>query len=96
MPREPAANNTMALYEDPDYRARTVANWRDTAQAIADREPLAALSHISLHYAWLRRRVRNGDDGANDAIKEQTCSARCGPLPRKANGSSSSVGRLTA
>jgi len=62
----------MALYEDPDYRARTVANWRDTAQAIADREPLAALSHISLHYAWLRRRVRNGDDGANDAIKEQT------------------------
>lgn len=62
----------MALYEDPDYRARTVANWRDTARAIADREPLAALSHIGLHYAWLRRRVRNAAGNEHHDIKEQT------------------------
>lgn len=62
----------MALYEDPDDRARTVANWTDTAQAIAAREPLTALSHISLHYAWLRRRVRLGADGGVARIKEQT------------------------
>ncbi|MGE4537408.1 MAG: FadR/GntR family transcriptional regulator [Desulfovibrio sp.] len=63
----------MALYEDPDCRERTVANWRDTARAIAAREPLAALSHVSLHYAWLRRRLgKSGSSDADRKDKEQT------------------------
>ncbi len=59
----------MALYEDRDYRDRTVANWRETVGAIARRETLAALSHVSLHYAWLRRRLQEtlAADGADQS-----------------------------
>ncbi len=43
-----------ALYEQPAYRARAAANWSDTARAIADEEPMRALSCISRHYGLLR------------------------------------------
>jgi len=41
------------LYNRSDYRIKTAENWRHTAQAIAEGEPLRALSHISYHYAML-------------------------------------------
>lgn len=43
------------LYEDPYYREKTINNWRETAKAIADREPLKALSFIGHHYVLLNR-----------------------------------------
>ncbi len=43
------------LYEDPYYREKTIYNWRETAKAIADREPLKALSFIGHHYVLLNR-----------------------------------------
>ncbi|WP_460030653.1 FadR/GntR family transcriptional regulator [Megalodesulfovibrio paquesii] len=46
------------LYEAPEYREPTAANWCDTARAIADNEPLQALACISRHYLLLARCVR--------------------------------------
>jgi GntR family transcriptional regulator, transcriptional repressor for pyruvate dehydrogenase complex len=43
------------LYEDAYYREKTINNWRETATAIADREPLQALSFIGYHYVMLNR-----------------------------------------
>ena len=37
------------LYNRADYRTKTAENWSHTAQAIAEGEPLKALSHISYH-----------------------------------------------
>lgn len=46
------------LYEDTYYREKTISNWRETAAAIADREPLEALSFIGYHYVMLNRCIR--------------------------------------
>lgn len=46
-----------ALYDDPDYRQKTVDNWAETARHIAADEPLRALSSIGAHYAMLQRCV---------------------------------------
>ncbi len=46
------------LYEDAYYREKTINNWRETAMAIADREPLKALSFIGYHYVMLNRCIR--------------------------------------
>ena len=46
------------LYEDAYYREKTIINWRETAQAIADREPMKALSFIGYHYVMLNRCIR--------------------------------------
>jgi len=46
------------LYEDVYYREKTINNWRETAQAIADREPMKALSVIGYHYVMLNRCIR--------------------------------------
>ena len=43
------------LYEDHEYRKRTASNWRETAQAIADGQPLQALSYIGYHYVMLQK-----------------------------------------
>jgi DNA-binding FadR family transcriptional regulator len=51
------------LYTNSDYRNKTAENWRHTAQAIADGEPLKALSHISFHYAMLQQLLER-DPGA--------------------------------
>lgn len=44
-----------ALYEDSEFREKTIANWSETARQIANNEPLRALSSISAHYALLRQ-----------------------------------------
>ncbi len=43
------------LYADPQLRASTADNWTDTAKAIAEGDPLKALSFIGYHYVMLRR-----------------------------------------
>lgn len=45
------------LYQDPAYRQKAAANWRDTARAIAQGEPMRALSYIGHHYGLLRQCV---------------------------------------
>lgn len=45
------------LYQDPAYRLKAAANWRDTARAIAQGEPMQALSYIGHHYGLLRQCV---------------------------------------
>jgi len=52
------SSNDYALYQDRDYREKTIANWNATASEIADNEPLRALSFISNHYVLLQRCVR--------------------------------------
>ena len=59
------------LYEDAYYREKTINNWRETAMAIADREPLKALSFIGYHYVMLNRCIReNKDKQATDNQKD--------------------------
>ncbi len=48
------SSHDQTLYEHPDYREKTIINWYETAQQIADNEPLSALASISIHYAALR------------------------------------------
>ncbi|WP_245587814.1 FadR/GntR family transcriptional regulator [Desulfovibrio inopinatus] len=43
------------LYADPEFRAATAGNWTDTAKAIAEGDPLKALSFTGFHYVMLRR-----------------------------------------
>jgi GntR family transcriptional regulator, transcriptional repressor for pyruvate dehydrogenase complex len=47
-----------ALYEHPEYRIATAANWSRTACEIAANEPMGALSSIGNHYVLLRRLVQ--------------------------------------
>jgi len=47
-----------ALYEDPEYRMQTVANWIETAEEIRAAEPTKALASITMHYMLLRKRVK--------------------------------------
>jgi DNA-binding FadR family transcriptional regulator len=58
------SSHDYALYEDPLYRDRAAANWRDTARAVADNEPLRALSYIGRHYGLLRQCVSEKRDPA--------------------------------
>lgn len=58
------------LYEDPKYREKTIRNWRETAAAIAGREPLKALSFISYHYAMLNRCI-DEKKGARQAVNRK-------------------------
>lgn len=50
------------LYEAPYYREKTINNWRETAKAIADREPLKALSFIGYHYVMLNRCISENQE----------------------------------
>ncbi len=43
------------LYDDPDFRFKTAANWGETARRIASGDILRALSSISYHYVLLER-----------------------------------------
>ena len=58
------------LYDDPDYRTRTAANWSETAKEVAQGEPLRALGFISQHYSMLRRCVeeKNGKELTENAL----------------------------
>ena len=51
------SSHDYALYEDPYYREKTIANWNETAREIAANEPLRALSFIGYHYVLLQRCV---------------------------------------
>ena len=51
------SSHDYALYEHPVYREQAAANWSDTARAIADQEPMRALSCIGRHYGMLRECV---------------------------------------
>jgi DNA-binding FadR family transcriptional regulator len=46
------------LYEDSYYREITIRNWHETAVAIAEREPMKALSFIGHHYVMLNRCIK--------------------------------------
>ena len=59
-----------ALYDDLDYRQKTVENWAETAHHIATDEPLRALSSIGAHYAMLQRCV-------DEAGSNREASAQC-------------------
>lgn len=58
-----------ALYDDPDYRQKTVQNWAETARHIAADEPLRALSSIGAHYAMLQRCVEESDSRREASVK---------------------------
>lgn len=58
-----------ALYDDPDYRQKTVENWADTARYIATDEPLRALSSIGAHYAMLQRCVEEARSSRETAAQ---------------------------
>ncbi|OEU71803.1 MAG: GntR family transcriptional regulator [Desulfovibrio sp. S3730MH75] len=57
------SSHDFALYENASYRAKAATNWSNTARAVAEEEPMKALSFIGLHYALLRQCVdeMNGD-----------------------------------
>jgi DNA-binding FadR family transcriptional regulator len=48
------SSHDIALYQNPAYRQQAAANWSDTARAIAEQEPMRALSRIGHHYGLLR------------------------------------------
>ncbi len=50
------------LYEDSFYRNITIRNWRETAAAIASREPMRALSFIGHHYVMLNRCIQEREN----------------------------------
>lgn len=58
-----------ALYDDPDYRQKTVENWAETARHIAVDEPLRALSSIGAHYAMLQRCVEEACSSREAAVQ---------------------------
>lgn len=49
------SSHDYALYENPDFREKTITNWYDTAREIQKNEPLKALSYIGYHYVLLQR-----------------------------------------
>lgn len=63
------SSHDFALYENSSYRAKAATNWSDTARAVANGEPMKALSFISLHYALLRQCVEemNSDSTSKNA-----------------------------
>lgn len=63
------SSHDYALYDKPEYRKKTVDNWRETAQRIAENEPMKALSSISAHYALLQRCVAEKDEKSANASK---------------------------
>jgi GntR family transcriptional repressor for pyruvate dehydrogenase complex len=61
------------LYEDPNYRDKTILNWIDTAKEIAAGEPLKALSLCSYHYVLLQQCIKDKELHAIDLneVKEK-------------------------
>jgi len=65
------SSHDYALYDKPEYRKKTADNWRETAQRIADNDPMKALSSISAHYALLQRCVFEKDNESATAPSRQ-------------------------
>ena len=57
-----------ALYEDPEYRMQTAANWIETAEEIRAGKPTKALASITMHYALLRKRVNKIKDNPGSEV----------------------------
>ncbi len=57
-----------ALYEDVEYRQKTIINWCETALHIAANEPLKASASIGLHYALLRKCVATEVEGPHTLV----------------------------
>ena len=71
------SSHDYALYEDPIFREKAAANWSDTARAVADGEPMRALSFIGHHYVLLRQCVEERNGGSRRAapfLNEETTS----------------------
>ncbi len=64
------SSHDYALYDEPEYRKKTVDNWRETAQRIADNEPMKALFSISAHYALLQQCVTEKEDSSTNSSKQ--------------------------
>ncbi len=52
------SSHDFSLYEDTDFRRKTIENWGATARYIADNELLQALSSVGAHYVLLRERAK--------------------------------------
>lgn len=63
------SSNDYVLYKDPEFRKKTVDNWRETAARIRANDPLKALASISRHYNLLRRCLKVGD--AEDRLVDE-------------------------
>jgi DNA-binding FadR family transcriptional regulator len=61
-----------ALYDNQEYRQKTVDNWIETARHIVTNEPLKAQSSISAHYAMLQRCAAETDAIQTTALNKQT------------------------
>lgn len=68
-------SNDYVLYEDADFREKTIKNWRETAAAIAEREPLKALSFIGYHYVMLNRCINTKMPGKSSSRKMEVNNA---------------------
>jgi DNA-binding FadR family transcriptional regulator len=55
------------LYEDPEFRFKSAANWGETARRIATGDILRALSSISYHYVLLERCLKKAGQAAETA-----------------------------
>lgn len=64
-----------ALYDDPNYRQKTVENWAETARYIAADEPLRSLSSIGAHYAMLQRCVEEAGSRREAATQRDKLTA---------------------
>ncbi len=56
------SSHDYSLYENPAYREKAAANWSDTARAVAENEPMRALSFVGHHYFLLRQCIGAGSD----------------------------------
>ncbi|MFN2353537.1 MAG: FadR/GntR family transcriptional regulator [Desulfopila sp.] len=63
------SSHDFALYDDPDYRQATIANWKQTVREIAANKPNRALSSITYHYILLRRCLGNGRKQAEGPLE---------------------------
>lgn len=59
------SSNDYTLYQDPEFRKKAAANWRDTATAILAGETVRALSFVSHHYFLLRQCVEVSNGHSN-------------------------------
>lgn len=67
------SSKDFALYRDPEFRRKTILNWRETARNIAKNEPLRAAASIGRHYAILRECImQNNTDNGDDKTRNST------------------------
>lgn len=79
------SSQDQVLYEDPEYRLETAANWHETARQIVAGEALRALLCITHHYFLLQRcldqRRAMGSDAPDGATLAAAAPAFDAPAP---------------